>query len=631
MSTRRIALSAVVVLIVAGGVCGEYVTIEPAAIWPDVDGQHINAHCGGFIKVGQKYYWFGEDRTQRPTQRISCYVSQDLQQWKFVRFVITPQTDPDVAAAHLERPKVIYNDSTGRYVMWMHKEEVGRGYDAAKCAVASCETVDGAYTWHRSFRPEGNMSRDCTLFRDDDGSAYFISAANDNADMVIYRLTDDYLKVAEQVATIFPGQYREAPAVFKRDGRYYLITSFCTGIKPNPQYYTTAPAIAGPWRPYRRLCSDLTWNTYYSQSTFVLPVEGSEATTYVYCGDRWKIPLSDMRYVWLPLEFEANGDISPMMWYDSWRIDADSGKCRHPDGPAPRQDNIAVACDVTADYNRTGEMFNYGHFAGHPPSAANDGDRSTAWSTKDNLPHYWQLDLQGRYDLSGTQIMFFREGVNRYKVEVSTDRAEWKLVVNKTDSDSRRRVQTDRLSVAGTRYVRVTWTGTDNGYTWPGICEFKALTDSGDVAKGKPATADDWQADTDCTKAVDGDFSTAWTIDNDTAGHWLKVDLGGKFNLSGCRILWEAPGFWYQYRVEVSPDGSDWCAAVDQSDNTEVNWLAEHKFEARQMRYVRLELVGYDDSGGGPRRAMGCWPGVREFELFGVKSPGPRNQDESGE
>src|SRR3972149_136933 len=181
----------------------ETVTLRPGCLWPDADGNHINAHCGGLIKVGDTYYWFGEMRTRGRVQTISCYVSADLLHWTLKNKVITPETHPEVGKAHLERPKVIYNPRTKKFVMWMHKEGATEGYRQARCAVASCDTVDGDYTWHADFRPFDNMSRDCTLFQDDDGTAYFISSARENADMIIYKLSDDYLKAEKQVATIF--------------------------------------------------------------------------------------------------------------------------------------------------------------------------------------------------------------------------------------------------------------------------------------------------------------------------------------------------------------------------------------------------------------------------------------------
>src|SRR3954447_26625190 len=39
-------------------------TINPGEIWPDDRGKHIQAHGGGILKLGDLYYWFGEDRAQ---------------------------------------------------------------------------------------------------------------------------------------------------------------------------------------------------------------------------------------------------------------------------------------------------------------------------------------------------------------------------------------------------------------------------------------------------------------------------------------------------------------------------------------------------------------------------------------
>ena len=111
----------------------------------------------------------------------------------------------------------------------------------------SSSTVDGNYTYRGSFRPLGYDSRDMTVFRDDDGTAYMISAANENADLNVYRLTADYHGVATLVQTLWPGSYREAPAMFKRNGVYFLLTSGATGWAPNQQKYATASSITGTW------------------------------------------------------------------------------------------------------------------------------------------------------------------------------------------------------------------------------------------------------------------------------------------------------------------------------------------------------------------------------------------------
>ena len=40
----------------------------------------------------------------------------------------------------------MYNAATGKFVMWMHKEN-GTDYSEARAAVAVSDTVDGNYTW----------------------------------------------------------------------------------------------------------------------------------------------------------------------------------------------------------------------------------------------------------------------------------------------------------------------------------------------------------------------------------------------------------------------------------------------------------------------------------------------------
>ena len=37
-------------------------TVHPGAVWPDHNGNHIQAHGGGIILVKGTYYWYGEER-----------------------------------------------------------------------------------------------------------------------------------------------------------------------------------------------------------------------------------------------------------------------------------------------------------------------------------------------------------------------------------------------------------------------------------------------------------------------------------------------------------------------------------------------------------------------------------------
>lgn len=288
--------------------------------WLDQGGRYIQAHGGGFLKVNDEYYWFGEDRTTSSCKQINCYVSRNLKDWEFRNSVLSKSTNEIVEKSNFERPKVIYNEKTNKYVMWVHRENQD-DYSKAECAVLICDTADGDYTWIKSFRPNGNMSRDCTLYKDDDGTAYFISAANENADLKVYKLTKDYTDIAEEVATLFKGQKREAPALCKKGDTYYMITSACTGWAPNQSMYSTSKSIKGPWAPLVNI-GDST--TYRSQSTYILPIQGSKDTTFIYCADRWeKEKLDSSGYIWLPLEFKD--EKLELNWYDEWFLQLEEG------------------------------------------------------------------------------------------------------------------------------------------------------------------------------------------------------------------------------------------------------------------------------------------------------------------
>ncbi len=301
------------------------VTIVNGTQFRDTAGNVVHAHGGGVIKVGSYYYWFGENRNSNNTFRyVSAYRSTDLKNWEFRNNVLTQSSAPELASANIERPKVIYNSSTGKYVMWMHKEN-SSDYGEARAAVASSSTIDGAYTYHGSFRPFNQyMSRDITLFNDN-GTAYMISAANENYDLHIYRLTSDYLNVSTLVGNFWPGGHREAPAMFKRGSTYFLLTSGATGWSPNQAKYATASSISGPWTGWQNV-GDST--TFGSQSTYVLPIQGSQTTSYLYMGDRWAGawggPVNDSQYVWLPITFPSSTSMS-MSWYSQITIDAATG------------------------------------------------------------------------------------------------------------------------------------------------------------------------------------------------------------------------------------------------------------------------------------------------------------------
>lgn len=375
--TQTIILSAI--LIVGISACKSQTSkqkvfnsaFQPAQIWLDNDSVHINAHGGGILYHNDTYYWFGEHKTagrggNTALVGIRCYSSNDLYNWKNEGIALASVDDSlsDITrGCVMERPKVIYNKKTKKFVMWFHLELKGRGYSAARTGVAVSDHVTGPYKYVQSYRPnanqwpveftdelksqefsqdlewwtpewrkaidkglliqrdfkDGQMSRDMALFVDDDGKAYHIHAAEENLTIHISELTDDYLGFTGRYTRVFPAGHNEAPAIFKYKNLYYMITSGCTGWKPNAARLASAESIWGPWTALGNPCigddADL---TFHSQSTFVLPVQGKK-DAFIFMADRWRPrnPI-DGRYVWLPIQFENDKPV--IKWLDQWDL-----------------------------------------------------------------------------------------------------------------------------------------------------------------------------------------------------------------------------------------------------------------------------------------------------------------------
>jgi hypothetical protein len=145
-------------------------TFEPGKLWLDTEGRPINAHGGGMLHHRGVYYWYGEikqGRTYLPKVNqawggtrviaggVSCYSSTDLTNWKNEGVAlpsVAEDPDHDLACENvIERPKVIYNTRTKKFVMWFHQDTPN--YAAARSGVAVSDTATGPFTYLRSLRP----------------------------------------------------------------------------------------------------------------------------------------------------------------------------------------------------------------------------------------------------------------------------------------------------------------------------------------------------------------------------------------------------------------------------------------------------------------------------------------------
>ncbi len=447
------------------------VTIKNGDFWLDTDGNRIEAHGAGLIYTNDAWYWIGEDKSANSGnfKAVNCYRSTDLSHWEFRHAIITKQSSADLAAADriIERPKVIYNDTTKKYVMWLHWD--GQNYATAEAGVFTSDTVDGDYTQVRHFQPNGNMSRDDTLFKDDDGKAYFLSAANNNADSALYALTDDYTNIKSQIGTLWPGSSREAPAIMKTADHYFIVNSAATGWDSNQQKYASATSMSGTWSSLSNLGDGTCYDT---QTAFIIPVVGSKTTTYIYAGDRWQDPdLKGSKYIWLPLKVSSTKLV--LDWYDSWQLNVTTGEwtaAGKDDGFLPQSNWKLVSVDSE---ETTGEN--------DPATNAFDDSTSTFWHTEfqdaqPKPPHEIVIDLGASYALTSMRYTPRQDGnqngmVKDYEFYVSDSASDFGTAVKTGTFGTSTTPTTVTFTAKTGRYIRFRALSEINGKAYTSVAE----------------------------------------------------------------------------------------------------------------------------------------------------------------
>ena len=355
----------------------KYNSIRPGQVWLDTEGKRIQAHGGSVIYIDGTYYFYGENKEKTDGQSdiwhwgVRCYASKDLYNWEDKGVIIPPdlvdQTSTLYPSSKMDRPHIIYNARTKKYVAWL-KIMQPNGLQTETVLTADCFL--GPYTKIKEgLRPLGMSAGDFDLAVAQDGKAYYYFERV-HSETICADLTDDYTDVTGYYSTHFPKPYppyvREATAHFVRKNKHYLITSGTTGYLPNPSEVAVADTWHGPFtvlgNPHP---DDLSNTSFHSQISSVFKVQGKK-DLYIACADRWlpehmdakyeeykemyelmfcpdadedklrelrkKFPEDERTntsiadYVWLPLRFIEPCKEYPMGmvfldWKDEWRIE----------------------------------------------------------------------------------------------------------------------------------------------------------------------------------------------------------------------------------------------------------------------------------------------------------------------
>jgi hypothetical protein len=321
----------------------------------DTDGKPVNAHGGGIIKEGDTYYMHGEyflsTTTDNDFNGFSMYSSKDLATWKSEGIILPQQASGELGPARKgERPHIVKCPSTGEFVLYAHAASEDYSTDR-EVVYATSATVNGKYTYKGPLtNSSGTTAAHSDMSALSDGNTAYVVTESGH----VYTLASDcHSWLTDKTYSTVNGDSggSESPTVFKAGSTYYWIGSYKTGWRANNNFYSTAPAMSGPWtfqgfiapvldtstvtpsgspNPPKWIGDERTW---LSQSTWVTPVVGCQGTVYVYWGDHWYGTTDTSNpgkhndqatYVFQPLVFTGTS-ISMPTYLSTWTLDVGAG------------------------------------------------------------------------------------------------------------------------------------------------------------------------------------------------------------------------------------------------------------------------------------------------------------------
>ncbi|MEG1519526.1 MAG: glycoside hydrolase family 43 protein [Clostridia bacterium] len=294
-------------------------------VWKDSNDNLIQSHGGCVLKVDDTYFWYGENKDAKMKgDRVdflgfNCYSSKDLKSFKFEGLVFdvkkTSATEISVDAVG-ERPKVVFNKKTNKFVMWFHLDD--KTYHFAKIGIATCDTPNGNFVYHGYLHALARFdmrvdTRDLTLFQDGD-EAFLVASCNWNSSMLIAKLSDDYLDLNGEFKIVLKEQFREAPVVIKENGKYFMFSSGCSGWEPNATLYAIADQMFGAWKLVDNPCvGDGARQSFGCQTAFALKIDQQWFIAF----DKWNPKdLKMSGYTFLPLQISENS--AEIQWADTF-------------------------------------------------------------------------------------------------------------------------------------------------------------------------------------------------------------------------------------------------------------------------------------------------------------------------
>jgi aryl-phospho-beta-D-glucosidase BglC (GH1 family) len=248
-------------------------------------------------------------------------------------------------------------------------------------------------------------------------------------------------------------------------------------------------------------------------------------------------------------------------------------------GGTPTAENIALNKSVTVSSIEDGTLTG---------SNAVDGNGTTRWASAEGIDPQWiTVDLGNTYAINRIKINWEAAYGKNFLVQVSTDNSNWTSL---RDIQNNTSLSNDYTGLTGTgRYVRIYGTarGTTYGYSIYDLEVYGSLVSAAtNIALNKNVMVSSVEGSgLEGNYAVDGNTTTRWSATLYVDPQWITVDLGGSYNISRIKFVWEA-AYAKDYLVQVSSDNVNWTTVKNITGN--MSLTNDHTGLSATGRYVRM-------------------------------------------
>ena len=322
--------------------------INNDTFWKTTTGSYIYSQGGGIFRFPdaqgvEHYYWYGAKYQEAVDYcpkalagsksnitnflGVTCYVSDDLVNWKYVRDVLTPSAAG--WAYWVGRMGVAYIAEAKKYALLTQFND--------HVLVATCSTPTGNYARHNEIDMTSMIGTpntgDMTVFTDPDTGKSYLCYSYGKGRSKIYLseigVCSDGKIGLKDCHQIYKGSGREGDCMFKYKNKYYVCASDLYGWNASNVYYLEATSIYGPYTPTNNMQkmpgADADYG-HVTQTGFFYTVRGSKQETVIYCGDRWAGFAGNGKGFnqWCPISFVDGKPYFNTL--SQWHLNAETGE-----------------------------------------------------------------------------------------------------------------------------------------------------------------------------------------------------------------------------------------------------------------------------------------------------------------